>query len=378
MGHTKTLFEETMNLIRDTGTIALLSNGSSQITPSSSVHRILTALYPAFQRVFERCGVHILKKATFQDTLQESVWSCRTFNLPFYLLLLENSESFDQVYEWLADEHSRRVFDWFVQVHMSGLFLGRFTPKIFPFVERGEAPTHPPIAVKRRGFFRYRYFVDKYQFHCSEPVIEPVFLRRDYAYRDIVLPSSGESIVEGGGYYGETALWFSDAVGPAGHVWSFEPDAHSYRMLCENMARNRLKNVTPVPVGLWDTEGQIGFRSQASASRAAEGDCAKPVPVITLDRLVERERLEKVDYIKLDIEGAERRALLGMEHTIRYFRPKLAICVYHLFDDIIAIPRLVKELCPDYVLYLDHKSDTLSETVLFALPRTRAELSGGA
>jgi FkbM family methyltransferase len=261
---------------------------------------------------------------------------------------------------------------------MSGLFLGRFTPKIFPFVERGEAPTHPPIAVKRRGFFRYRYFVDKYQFHCSEPVIEPVFLRRDYAYRDIVLPSSGESIVEGGGYYGETALWFSDAVGPAGHVWSFEPDAHSYRMLCENMARNRLKNVTPVPVGLWDTEGQIGFRPQASASRAAEGDCAKPVPVITLDRLVERERLEKVDYIKLDIEGAERRALLGMEHTIRYFRPKLAICVYHLFDDIIAIPRLVKELCPDYVLYLDHKSDTLSETVLFALPRTRAELSGGA
>lgn len=100
--------------------------------------------------------------------------------------------------------------------------------------------------------------------------------------------------------------------------------------------------------------------------------------MITLDRLVERERLEKVDYIKLDIEGAERRALLGMEHTIRYFRPKLAICVYHLFDDIIAIPRLVKELCPDYVLYLDHKSDTLSETVLFALPRTRAELSGGA
>jgi hypothetical protein len=92
------------------------------------------------------------------------------------------------------------------------------------------------------------------------------------------------------------------------------------------------------------------------------------ISVTSLDSFVEKEKIPKVDFIKLDIEGAERNALNGMEMTIRQFKPKLAVCVYHRYDDIIVIPQFIKTLHPGYRLFLDHFYDGLTETVMFFLP----------
>lgn len=74
-------------------------------------------------------------------------------------------------------------------------------------------------------------------------------------------------------------------------------------------------------------------------------------------------------FIKMDIEGAELAALKGAKNTIKMYKPKLAICVYHNPLDIIEIPKLIKEIEPSYKLYLRHYSKFYSDTILYAISK---------
>ena len=62
--------------------------------------------------------------------------------------------------------------------------------------------------------------------------------------------------------------------------------------------------------------------------------------------------LEKIDFIKMDLEGTELDALKGAFYSIKKFIPKLAICVYHLKNDIYEIPMNLKELLPEYNFFI--------------------------
>lgn len=76
---------------------------------------------------------------------------------------------------------------------------------------------------------------------------------------------------------------------------------------------------------------------------------------------------EKVTFIKMDIEGAEMDALKGAEQTIRKYKPKLAISIYHEENDFWEIPLLIKSFVPEYQFYVRHHSDNCSETILYAI-----------
>lgn len=76
---------------------------------------------------------------------------------------------------------------------------------------------------------------------------------------------------------------------------------------------------------------------------------------------------EAPTFIKMDIEGAEKEALIGAEQIIRCHKPKLAICVYHKPEDIYVLPELINSFREDYRFYLRHYSNTIYETVLYAV-----------
>lgn len=76
---------------------------------------------------------------------------------------------------------------------------------------------------------------------------------------------------------------------------------------------------------------------------------------------------EGASYIKMDIEGAELKALEEARNTIVNYKPKLAICVYHKPEDIIEIPLYIHKIVPEYRFYLRHHSKTAEETVLYAI-----------
>ena len=80
----------------------------------------------------------------------------------------------------------------------------------------------------------------------------------------------------------------------------------------------------------------------------------------------------RITFIKMDIEGAEFDALRGARAAIERHRPVLAVCVYHQQDDLWRLPLLMKEMVPDYRMYLRcHEGDGW-QTVAYAVPPERA------
>ena len=74
------------------------------------------------------------------------------------------------------------------------------------------------------------------------------------------------------------------------------------------------------------------------------------VPLTTIDELVAELKLPRVDFIKMDIEGAEKNALKGARATLNHFRPHMSISSEHLPDDVQKIPAVVREIEPAYRL----------------------------
>ena len=79
------------------------------------------------------------------------------------------------------------------------------------------------------------------------------------------------------------------------------------------------------------------------------------VETITLDDFVKKNNLERVDFIKADIEGFERNMLGGAQETLKNFAPKLALCTYHLPDDPEVMTKLIMQANPNYKIVYGKK-----------------------
>ena len=106
------------------------------------------------------------------------------------------------------------------------------------------------------------------------------------------------------------------------------------------------------------------------ASVAFRGENGKTIDITSIDKFVSDNKIEHVDFIKIDIEGAELSALKGAAETIKKFKPKLAICVYHKGKDIVEIPEYLISILPEYNFYLKHNTDGVYEIVLYCYDKS--------
>ncbi len=106
--------------------------------------------------------------------------------------------------------------------------------------------------------------------------------------------------------------------------------------------------------GIWDKDDILQFaidpNNSAADSFVRRFDSANyiQVPVTTVDKLVAELQLPRVDFIKMDVEGAEQRAVVGSKSTIARFHPRMALCIYHVQGDETMVPKLVAEAYPGY------------------------------
>lgn len=148
-----------------------------------------------------------------------------------------------------------------------------------------------------------------------------------------VTTDPGDVVLDLGGNLGTSAMRFAALVGAAGRVYSFEPVFAS--LLARNVAGCGLDNVELVPVAVGDAVGQITFNvtplgiDSRITHKPPGADRHVTLPVTTLDHFVAERGLDRLDFIKLDIEGAEEMALRGGEQTLRRFRPRMTIASYH-------------------------------------------------
>jgi len=107
--------------------------------------------------------------------------------------------------------------------------------------------------------------------------------------------------------------------------------------------------------GVWDKDDMMALQVDPHNSAAdsfiihrSGGSETKKLPLTTIDKLVAELKLERVDYIKMDIEGAEQRALQGARETLAKYHPRMALSAYHVPSDPEKIPEIVRGAWPDY------------------------------
>lgn len=134
----------------------------------------------------------------------------------------------------------------------------------------------------------------------------------------------------------------------ASHVIAVEPAPEKEPCLRRNFEQEiAAGRVTIVTVGVWNKFERLPLSGGSVAM--SRGPSADFVQLTTLDNLVAELKLDRVDFVKMDIEGAEKQALEGARHMLTQFKPRLAISSEHSITDAKEIPRLVLSIVPTYM-----------------------------
>ncbi|RMH41578.1 MAG: FkbM family methyltransferase [Gammaproteobacteria bacterium] len=215
------------------------------------------------------------------------------------------------------------------------------------------------------GFDLRLYFVDN--------GIYVDFVLQQYNYNNLVCVEEGDIVIDAGACWGDTALYFSSRGAKA--VYSFEFIPSNLSVFERNIAMNpHFKDrIHIVKRPVWSESNiPLSYVDRGPASQVAEaGVYQGNTRTLSIDDFVSAEGLKSVDFIKMDIEGAELPALMGASRTVREFKPKLAIAVYHKDDDMITIPEYLRSLNPSYDFYLDYYTIVGHEIMLYAIDRSK-------
>lgn len=188
--------------------------------------------------------------------------------------------------------------------------------------------------------------------------------------------SAGDVVIDAGLLDGMTSVEFGKAAGPTGIVYGFEPSPHAWDKIESNFAKHPDLSLNLVKEGVWSEDGEVKFVGtrivdDLTALSPQEAQQVVPVKVGTIDRFIADKPVEKLDFLKMDVEGAEMAALSGSVETIKKHRPKLAICVYHKLNDIFDIPFFLDDLDCGYRFYFATHSIGATSVVLYATPDRR-------
>ncbi len=270
----------------------------------------------------------------------ETSEKCYESSEPEYIR--DNQEKFEQLSRVLADEASK--------ITLEGILNYRLTRNI-GYLER----------IRSKG-----------QKYLDHTVIPAPLLER----------ASTGTIIDGGAFDGDSVEAFIHFLGKdekALHI-------HCYEANRENIARLRQKLDSFAPhkieiheSALWNSSGgKLYFEGQGEAGRITGEFSGRPNDVqINMELETNGVIAEKIDdtfyhdlrLIKLDIEGAERYALQGAKNTIERNRPVLAICAYHLQDDILVLSDFIRSALTGYKLYLRHYLLSAGDTILYGIPQ---------
>lgn len=206
--------------------------------------------------------------------------------------------------------------------------------------------------------------------------ISPFLERQYFLERDglRIRPEPGETAMDFGAGTGDTALAFAAALGPGGRVFAIEPTPSERAVQARNLALNPTlaARIVPVDAAVSDTSGQTVSLGGETTHAHISDDAVSGAPhavTTTIDALVAAQNLNRLDFIKLDIEGMELRALQGAQDSLARFRPKLAVCIYHGWQIFDVVPWM-RETLAGYDLHLETHAPIAAETVLYARPRT--------
>lgn len=205
-------------------------------------------------------------------------------------------------------------------------------------------------------------------------IFKGTFILNKYQHFPVIV-NQGNIIIDCGANIGITSILFAKKAGKYGKVIAVEPESSNFEILLKtiNLNQNNLAEIIPIKAAIYKKEDKLElcitkrpgshFLSLYNNERSDKLIFKKEnVVAKTIDSLVKELNLCKVDFIKMDIEGAEIDALLGAKETISKFKPKLAICTYHRPSDSAVIKDILEYYNPEYNFLEIEKG----EKILFA------------
>lgn len=158
----------------------------------------------------------------------------------------------------------------------------------------------------------------------------------------------GDVVLDLGVYAGLTSIVFSRTVGPMGRVFGFEADKTNFAVATTNLELARRfglpANVLVVPKAVWSHQDGLEFSAEAAMGSSAvslvgrgRGSVVK-IPTTTLEAFCAEHGLDRIDFIKIDIEGAEVQVLESSQHVLSRFRPRIVI-EPHLIEGLMTTDR---------------------------------------
>ncbi len=187
-----------------------------------------------------------------------------------------------------------------------------------------------------------------------------------------------EVILEGGMFNGLNTIIFKKLFKNLKKIYAFELIYDDVKNKTIAHIIDSMMELEIVKYAMWDKQEQLEFIENVNAPYSSgvtptwnrnNSERKILVDAISIDEFVESRSLEKVDFIKMDIEGAELKALKGGSNSLVKFRPQLAISIYHSNNDMLDIPLYLNDLLKDYVFKIGQYSPDNDETILYAIPK---------
>jgi FkbM family methyltransferase len=171
------------------------------------------------------------------------------------------------------------------------------------------------------------------------------------------------TFIDGGAYNGDTYLALL-ALAKVHKAFLFEPDPHNFTELINN-TRSLKGEITCLPLAIADQYAIHSFTSDGGEGGALDTIGDQYIATVALDDVFHN---QAIDFIKLDVEGAEIAALNGAGELIARCFPILAVSLYHKPQDLWKIPEVINILSKDYRLYIRQHYFNSFDSVLYAIP----------
>jgi FkbM family methyltransferase len=247
---------------------------------------------------------------------------------------------------WLVkDSHHGRYFD------IKGAKL--------PDVSTDKEKLKELVSMFEDSFLVPAFYNDRYDKSIVD-ALDPHMKEGPYGYVDgafDVTVKANDVVIDAGAWIGDFSAY---AASKGAVAYAFEPVQKTYEWLLKTADLNA-PNIYPIHKGLSCRDGELNISIQENNSGGnsivSERDhIGEQIAITTLDNFVKTNNLTKVDFIKADIEGAERDMLCGATNVLKTFAPKLAICTYHLPDDPEVLEKIILEANPKYkIVHLKRK-----------------------
>lgn len=332
---------------------------------------------------------HTIKNKV-QFAIADKIYSIPRYIVPNFNIfsdIISNKESFKQAYDTLSDENSKELYIQILAFRILGAYrvkLPTDNNQYWTYKERAKklydnANKNDFIKIDFLNWQLKMFDLSKDGFpiklyYVPEGILATFFLKQ-YEYKNNNINIKAEEndiVIDGGGCWGDTALYFANEVKDHGKVYSFEFIPKNIMLYKKNIELNtNFKNLIKlIEFPLWQTSDTvIYFKDEGPASSVDLNEFIGfeyKIYSKSIDDFVNEENLKKLDFIKLDVEGAELPILKGAETSIKKFKPKLAIAIYHSMQDLYRIQDYIHSLNLGYKFYIGHYTTDVLETVLFA------------